>query len=336
MLRNQKTIKKTTISVIVPVYNVEEYLEACVDSILSQTYKQLEIILVDDGSTDNSGIICDKLMTSDERIKVIHKKNGGLASARNAGLDICTGDYIGFVDSDDWIEKDMYEKLLDQCMTTNSDITCCGRILWFGESYKKELYTLDSPEIWNAKEAIGRLLIWDAVDSSACDKLFDKSLFLYCRFPEGRLHEDIFVMYKIFFEANRISHIGLPKYNYRQRVGGITRNKYTSKKLDMLDAIDEIDLFIRNIYPDYIERLNAFATVNTNVVLYPFRNNKNYYQLYKEDNDRINKYLIHYGKKAIRNNYLNAREKVKYYLARIHMTNLYIAIKESYKKSIAR
>lgn len=336
MLKKHDTIKKPTISVIVPVYNVEEYLNICVESILSQTYKNLEIILVDDGSTDNSGKICDKLMINDKRIKVIHKNNGGLASARNAGLDICTGNYIGFVDSDDWIEKDMYEKLLNQGLKSNSDIICCGRILWFGERYKKELYTLDKPMIWNAKEAIGRLLIWDAVDSSACDKLFNKSLFLNHRFPEGRLHEDIFVMYKIFYEANSISHIGVPKYNYRQRIGGITRNKYTSKKLDMLDAIDQIDLFIRNTYPDYIERLKAFATVNTNVVLYPYRNDKTNFKLYKEDNDRINKYLIYYGKKSIRNNYLNMREKLKYCLARVHLTNVYIAIKETYKKSIAR
>lgn len=115
------------ISIIVPIYNVEKYLEECVLSIVNQTWENKQIILVDDGSTDNSGKICDRLQTEYPYIEVIHKKNGGLASVRNAGLDIAIGEYVGFVDSDDYIEHDMYDKMYESMILTNSQVSCCSR-----------------------------------------------------------------------------------------------------------------------------------------------------------------------------------------------------------------
>lgn len=114
------------ISIIVPVYNVEKYLNKCIDSIINQTYKNIEIILVDDGSTDNSGKICDEYLLRDSRIKVIHKNNGGLSSARNEGINISSGEYIGFVDSDDWVEPNMYEEMYKKILYSNADIVDCG------------------------------------------------------------------------------------------------------------------------------------------------------------------------------------------------------------------
>ncbi len=159
------------ISVIVPVYNVEEYIHRCIDSILAQTFKEFELILVDDGSPDQSGKICDEYALIDSRIKVIHKKNGGLSDARNAGLEVAQGEYIGFVDSDDFIESDMYEKLLEACKENSSQIAMCGRYNVLGEELHP-LFSFEGHMIWESREAIGNLLTWNNIDSSACDKLF--------------------------------------------------------------------------------------------------------------------------------------------------------------------
>ena len=164
------------ISVIVPVYNVEKYLEKCVSSIVNQTYKNLEIMLVDDGSTDSSGKMCDEFAKKDDRIKVIHKPNGGLSDARNSALKIAKGDYIGFVDSDDYIADDMFETLCDLMEDNNSDIS----IVSFYEIYNNKLIGVrDSKELENMTklEAMKELLIDSKIQSYAWNKLFKRELF---------------------------------------------------------------------------------------------------------------------------------------------------------------
>lgn len=183
---------KPLISVIVPVYNVQKYVRKSVESILQQTYKNLEIILVDDGSTDESGKICDTLARSDNRVTVIHKKNGGLSDARNAGLDRATGELIGFVDSDDYIEKNMYEVLEERMRINEADISCCGRyVVQESDGTKTPYFILDREQILSPCQAIGKLLIWDGCDSAAWDKLYKVKLFKGRRYPFGVLHEDL-------------------------------------------------------------------------------------------------------------------------------------------------
>ncbi len=194
-----KTEEKKLISVIVPVYNVEKYLDECVASIVNQTYKKLEIILVDDGSSDNSPIICDKWAKKDSRIKVIHKKNGGQSEARNVGLDNATGDYIGFIDSDDYIDSTMYEKLLYSfCREKNIGITSCQ--LYTNRNGKigilSEKWEISEPFILKGEDYAANK-IQELSLHSACNKLYRAELFTNLRFRIGLKNEDTLFMYDL-------------------------------------------------------------------------------------------------------------------------------------------
>ncbi len=193
----KRGIMDKKISVIVPVYKVEKYLARCVDSIIDQTYKNLEIILVDDGSPDGCGAMCDEYAKKDERIKVIHKENGGLSSARNAGLDIATGDYIAFVDSDDRITPDAYENLL-KALDGKSD--AIANFMYEREMESGETFPSVVPhkndEIISVENYIGELMM-HVGDVSACTKLFPKGVISGVRFAEGFLNEDLLFMLEI-------------------------------------------------------------------------------------------------------------------------------------------
>ena len=169
--------REDLISVIVPVYNVEAYLARCVDSILAQTHRSLEVILVDDGARDSSGAICDAYAVKASRVKVIHKENGGLSSARNAGLEIASGEYIAFVDSDDWIETDAYSHLLEVMKKYEVRLVCGGRYDVDGGTGEKTVGLCPSKEEpISGEELAGRIFLWDGCDSSACDKLYHRSV----------------------------------------------------------------------------------------------------------------------------------------------------------------
>lgn len=321
------------VSIIVPVYNVKDYLEKCINSICNQTYSNLEIILIDDGSTDESGKICDKLSEEDSRIKVIHQENGGLADARNVGIDICTGDYISFVDSDDWIDMHMIETLVDACEKHLAQLACCGRYLYYNERYIKTAYANGLVEKWNVETAISNLLSWNQIDSAAWDKLYDKSLFDGIRFPKGRLHEDIFIMYKIFEKANAIIHIGTPLYYYRQRDDGITRSRYKASKMDLFDAICEVEDHINHTFPELKMYMDAFAITNINIIIYLLRQDKRNLQIYKEDYEKLLTAIKQHSNGWYRNPYLKRQEKIKLCFTKLHLSNLYIALKNMYINS---
>lgn len=227
MLEKNKTLP--LISIIVPVYNVKDYLEKCLKSICGQTYQNLEIIVVDDGSTDGSGELCDVFAQSDSRIKVVHQSNGGLGAARNKGLDIAIGEYIGFVDSDDWIDSDMYQFLYELMDTSKADISICSH--YVEKSNKTKIkYSSDKVLSMDPIEAI-RLLAKDKiVRNYAWDKLFKRDLFKDLRFPENCWFEDLAVMYKVFYKAQKIVMQGRPKYHYLVRENSIMGSKYNPKK----------------------------------------------------------------------------------------------------------
>lgn len=221
----------TLISVIVPVYNVEKLLPKCLDSILAQTHENLEIILVDDGTKDRGGLICDEYAARDSRIKVIHKENGGLSSARNAGLDIARGEYIGFVDSDDWIEPQMYETMLALAEKHGVKLVCAGR--WdvserTGEKTKG--LCPEKEEVVSGEELAGRIFLWQNLDSAAWDKLYHRSLWQTQRYPLGRINEDIPVTYRVALEAGKAAMCPHPFYNYFHRAGSITTAKAVTDK----------------------------------------------------------------------------------------------------------
>lgn len=208
------------ISVIVPVYNVKDYLRRCVDSITSQDYKDLEIILVDDGSTDGSEDICDELAKRDCRITVIHKENGGASSSRNMALDMMKGEYVFFVDSDDYIMPGILRELYQACVANNAEIACCGYI-----SGKKRYYCDKKTEVLNSVEATKRMFVCDGLDSNTVCKLYEKSLFEKIRYPLCA-YEDVPVTYKVVLRANKIVNIYQAGYCIEKRAGSTTRASF--------------------------------------------------------------------------------------------------------------
>lgn len=212
------------ISVIVPCYGVEEYLDECINSIVNQTYKNLEIILVNDGSIDKTPQICDEWAKKDSRIKVIHKSNGGLSSARNAGLDIANGEYISFIDSDDFIDNTFIEFLYTSSIENNCDISCCGIYHYFTEKIKEIRHFKNVDLLMDRCEAIKKFNTVGYFGVGPCNKLFRRRLFDNIRFPLGKLSEDWFIVYKLIHESNNVYYNSQPKYYYRQRIGSITRN----------------------------------------------------------------------------------------------------------------
>lgn len=224
------------ITVIIPVYNVEKYIRRCIDSICSQTYREIEIILIDDGSTDASGKMCDEAALFDPRIRVIHKENGGLSDARNAGLDVMQGEYVTFVDSDDFVAKDYIEKLYAAIISGNADLSICA------ESYvtldangnirtlKRPLRDYDGTLLMTAEEALSIMLTQDLYDASACAKMYRADLFMEVRYPAGYAYEDIGTTYKIFLKSQKVVYVGEHLYFYLQREGSILHSTNNSKR----------------------------------------------------------------------------------------------------------
>ena len=254
------------ISIIVPVYNVEKYLEKCINSIINQTYKNLDIILINDGSTDNSGKVCDKFKSKDSRIKVIHKENGGLSDARNAGLKIANGEYIGFVDSDDYIAPDMFETLYNLTQKYNAEIS----IVSFYEIYNtKTIGVRDSRQLqqMNKIEAIKELLLDSKIQSYAWNKLFKKNLFENLKFPTDKNFEDIATTLLLFEKANKIVLFEDPKYYYLRRDDSIVgvRNYKTYK--DYLDVIYNKYFYLDGKYQE-LDLYNAYNYIINMIWVY--------------------------------------------------------------------
>lgn len=241
------------ISVIVPVYNVEKFLNYCVNSIVNQTYNDLEIILIDDGSTDNSGKICDEWLERDERVKVIHQKNMGLSGARNSGIDLASGDYIAFIDSDDFILPEYFHYLLDLIESQDADISVC-QLLEVDEENNviKEKNICRSYDLNNNYECMRDFLSSNVIDTTAWRKLYRSRLFKESgiRYPLGAYNEDVFTTYKVISECDRIAVGSKALYAYRKREGSIMNSTFNQKHLDgVRGKIERLD-FIKEKYPE--------------------------------------------------------------------------------------
>ena len=235
------------ISVIVPVYKVEKYLDRCVQSIVDQTYRNLEIILVDDGSPDNCGAMCDAWAEKDNRIKVIHKENGGLSDARNAGMAAATGEYIAFVDSDDWLHLEYISLLYRAAKMHEVFLSACDYRITSGEI---ETDSANEPvfERHTAEQALEMLTSNRAYRAVAWNKLYHRSLLEGEKYPVGRYHEDEFFTYRIIDKTPRLAYVDAPLYFYFQRPGSIMQS-VSVKHLDALDAyLERLELF-RKKYP---------------------------------------------------------------------------------------
>lgn len=205
------------LSVIVPVYNAEKYLHKCVDSILNQTYRDFELLLVDDGSPDQCGTICDAYATQDPRVKVIHKPNGGVSEARNVGLDQAKGNYISFIDPDDWVEPDLFQSTIDFCKTKQTDIVCF-EVCIVRKNKKKFHYRFAADCVFEAKDALVKILT-DVIDNSPCNKIYRKAVWNNVCFPVWRRFEDVATIYKTFYNADRVGYIKKYFYYYVKHEG---------------------------------------------------------------------------------------------------------------------
>ncbi len=232
------------ISVIVPVYNMAPYIERCLNSICEQTFQALESILVDDGSTDGSGDICDEYAEKDGRIRVVHKQNQGLSAARNTGIELSACDLVGFVDSDDWIEPDMYQVLYDNLCKYNAEVSTCAH-----DRVKFDGSVSVDPVVRDREEAMLAVMQDPYISVFAWNKLYKKSLFNRVRYPNGRLYEDYYVILELLEEASLMVSTNAPKYHYTIREDSITNQTYRPGEEDRVVAAQKNLELVKDKYP---------------------------------------------------------------------------------------
>jgi len=325
-------LTKELISIIVPVYNVEKYLKKCVDSIVNQTYKNLEIILVDDGATDNSGKICDELVELDNRIKVYHKKNGGLSDARNYGVERATGDYIGFVDSDDYIDAEMYERLYEAIKKENVDVAECNLKIVYPE--KTDLFTDQKYyQICNKQEYLEEYLKIEKIFGSACVRLTKADIARKLKFPVGKLYEDTYYAYDLIGIVDKYVIVDNPYYNYLMRENSITNAKFNPRIFDLIEIVEKFHTNVYKNYPSLKEAADCrkmyayFSVLNSILLEEDFKNNSFYKQIidyFKEEYTKL-----------LRNKYITRNRKLSILLIKFSI-NLYRKVLLRYKNTLAR
>ena len=313
------------ISVIVPIYKVEDYLKKCVDSIRNQTYQNLEIILVDDGSPDKCPQMCDEFAKEDKRIKVIHRKNGGLSAARNSGLEIANGEYIGFVDSDDYIHSRMYEILVERLEKNNADLAVSRVQDVFEIGEEKKLTGEEKVEIMTNVEALKSIYgEWGTDMKVAWNKLYKREIFNELRYKEGKVHEDEFMIHRVMYKIKKVVTTSYKLYYYQRGNVSIMRGKkYPLQRLHGLEALeDRIGLWgncgdkelVSKMYESYFNRL----IINYYLI-------KQYYPEEKEIIKELrNKFLLVYKEKS-KEMYFSIKLKLKYNLYRMSTKVYYIA-----------
>lgn len=253
--------EKALISIIIPVYKVEKYLEKCIQSVIKQTYENLQIILVDDGSPDNCGKICDEYAKKDHRIEIMHKSNGGLSDARNKGLEIAKGEYIGFVDSDDYIESDMYEVLYNLLKQSNADVSICN--FYTVSQGKSAIKNVDNGiKEYNRIEILKEILLDNNIQSYAWNKLYKKKLFDEIKYPVGKKYEDIGTTFYLLEKCNKVVVTGKPEYYYINRQDSIVNNvtettitDYIELIMQRYDYIEENIKELSSYNKDYLKRI---------------------------------------------------------------------------------
>lgn len=238
------------ISVIVPVYKVEQYIDRCVQSITDQTYRNLEIILVDDGSPDHCPAMCDAWAAKDSRIKVMHKENGGLSDARNAGMAVASGTYMGFVDSDDYIAPEMYQLLYDRITVDGSDIAACGVEMVYEDGTSPRKLTASGNCVLNKDAAMEAIIRENWLKQPVWHKLYKTELIRDILFPVGKYHEDIFWSYQAIARVQKVSVVDTTCYFYVQRSGSIMGERYSIRRLDAIEAKQQRMHYLQREFPE--------------------------------------------------------------------------------------
>lgn len=255
MIESSSTFDEELVSVIVPVYNVEKYVERCIQTLLEQTYSNIEIIIIDDGSPDNSGLICDYYASRDERIKVIHQANQGLSGARNTGIEAAKGQYLSFVDSDDWVSTEMVGFLYNHLKQYDAQISVCGTEICSDKGHVA--YHSDNLEeicVFTREEAMRELLDDHKIRNVSWNKLYKKELFNGVRFPVGMVFEDIATTYQLIDKAQRVVYSGRPLYCYYKSDQSIIRSSFSVKKFDKVTALKKRAEFYKTRYPKLADK----------------------------------------------------------------------------------
>lgn len=303
---------KVLISVIVPVYNVVDYLERCVNSILCQTYSCLELILVDDGSNDGSGDLCDILAAKDKRIICIHKKNGGLSSARNAALDICKGEYITYVDSDDMISPNAMEIMLDYSIKYKSDAVVGSLITFSGSAATPDIAIVKSHKICEGINVLQEILC-KSTRWEACGHLFKCDLWKHIRFPQGKLYEDFATIPYVFAKTKKVVILDTAVYYYYYRSGSIMRQSESKVSLDLCSISQELVTFFKSNVEDNSVRANICSGVlmelcsRTDLAAQNLANNKEFV-------DYARKILKRQANHVLQADYYSIKQKIYYLL----------------------
>ena len=294
------------VTIVVPIYNVEKYLKKCIESILNQTYKNLEIILVDDGSTDKCGKICDEYSLKDSRIKIIHKKNGGLSEARNYGIENANGNYITFIDSDDYLDGEFIENILKIALETKADLVISG----LKNVYEKQKDVCADNNKYYAKlskeETYYKVLTQKDIDVTANAKLYKKEIFETIRYPVGELYEDIKIIDKIIEKANTIVYTKYKGYFYLQRTGSIMYSAISKEKFVLIETMENLLMFIEKKYPKIKNAaVRRYVYCNYHILGRAILDN-NYYDICKSLRNNI----LEYKNLIFKEKIYNAKEKI--------------------------
>ena len=286
-------------SVIVPVFNAEKYIGRCIESILNQTISDIELILIDDGSPDNSGVICDEYALKDSRIKVFHQKNGGVCVARNTGLEHATGEYISFVDSDDYLESNALEILYNDIINYNADVSCA--LMTSDSNCNKNNLKKGTYEVWCGNDALKNALLDNRFTYSSCAKMFKKDLINNIRFEEGRkIHEDSFFVFCCFFEQPTVVVRNVGIYNYENNPNSASHAEFSEKYFDILYFANKKKEMVIGKFSEFDAEINNMLVKANLAMLHTFLNT----------NDR--KY-----KKEIRNCIKTVKALKKYFVAAV-------------------
>ena len=307
MAMPNKGNSKPLVSVVVPVYKVEQYLSRCVESIRNQSIKDIEIILVDDGSPDQCGAMCDKLAEADDRIKVIHKENGGLSDARNCGTVQAAADYVVFIDSDDYIDEDMIERLYADVTKEGADLATCG----IYHHYEHGIETLKDTTgrfVVDTKEAVRKELV--DVNVSAVNKVYKKALFDKVQFPKGKYYEDAHTIIPILLQTKKVVINMHPSYHYIHREGSITTKPYYSGMLHLIEANTNNLKLVSKAYPDLKEEAEYRAFWAYYYVLDKMEISDEMSVLDKKEKRRIVSYLRKHTISIIKNKFFLKTRKI--------------------------
>lgn len=268
LLNNLNNSQASLVSIIIPIYNVELYLRDCIESVIKQTYKNLEIILINDGSPDNSGNICEEYAKRDVRIKVVHKNNGGLSDARNVGLNIAHGAYISFIDSDDIIHEDFIHILLSNLLQSEASISMCDYAEFSTITPKIDSIPKNPFELYTGEYMLDNLYSksWVPKNVIACNKLYKRAVWSGLRYTVGVLHEDEYIIHELYAKVHSVAYCPAPLYYYRQRESSITKEISAKRIQDTLAIFDQRAVFFKNRGYDHLFAQNASARL-LNIVL---------------------------------------------------------------------